>query len=73
MSYLEEFYNIMAQYRNKEFGPNKLSMFEILERSNNLDIFDKMSIDEMQHLIDHSTGITRNMFSLILEQKLKEN
>lgn len=41
MSNLEKFTDVMKRYRAGEFCKENLSMYEILNRSNNVDLLDK--------------------------------
>lgn len=71
MSNLEKFNDMMNRYRAGEFGQECLSMYEILRRSNNADLLDKLSILEIQSLIDMTSGITKEMFIMLKKKKMK--
>ena len=66
---IKKYYSIMARYRKGEFGNNHLTVYDILEKAGELDLFDKMSQSEIQFLIDKSSGITKLMFIEIKKSK----
>lgn len=71
MSNLEKFNDMMNRYRVGEFGKEYLSMYEILRRSNNVDLLDNLTLSEIQSLIDMTSGITKEMFVMLKEKKMK--
>ena len=52
---------IIENYRNGEYGDN-LTLEQILECAKEKDLTKRMSIMELQYLIDNSTGITKMLF-----------
>lgn len=67
--FLKHYYKIMDSYRNGELGEDHLSMGEILEKSNAKDIFNQMSLDELNNLIDSSSAMIRPMFKNAYNQR----
>ena len=72
MKYLSEYNNVMARYRAGEFGDGSLSLYDILKRANNPGLIEKMDLSEIQHLLDSSSGITKRVFSLIMQREEKQ-
>ena len=73
--YLQKYNNIMKKYRCGKFGDTHLTMREILYRAKEPDWFDKMSLDDLQYLIENTSGIHKQMFSYLKskkEQKVQE-
>lgn len=66
---LEGYYKIITRYRNGEFGDEHLSLAEILDAAGEKDLLKRMSISEIQYLIDNSSGITKMMFLEVKKQK----
>lgn len=70
MKLLEKYNEIMSNYRNGNYGDDCLTMSQILEKSGESDLFEKMNLIEIQKLIDDSSGITRSMFCLVKQEKI---
>ena len=68
---LKKYYEIMSKYYQGEFGDKDLTVSEILERAECPNLFDDMSLEEIQILIGKSTGFTRMVFSKIKTKKQK--
>lgn len=66
---LEKYNNIMLRYRNGEFGDQYLTLKEILEAANEKELFNEMSINELDYLILNSFGILKIFFA---SQKAKK-
>lgn len=67
--YLKQYIDIMKAYRNGEFGEEHLTMGEILEKASAQDLFDKMSLKELQYLIDNSSITIKPMFKIIYNRR----
>lgn len=63
--YLEKYIDIMKEYRAGKFGNDHLTLHEILDKAGEPDLISKMSVSEIQYLIDNSSGKLKYMFSLI--------
>lgn len=72
MGNLEKYYKIMEDYHQGKYGGN-LTMHEILEQAGEPDLFDKMSISEVQVLWNEASGITKMMFMNIIKKKMGSN
>lgn len=72
MGNLEKYYKIMEDYHQGKYGGN-LTMHEILEQAGEIDLFDKMSISEVQVLWNEASGITKMMFMNIIKKKMDSN
>ncbi len=68
---LEKYYSIMNRYHNGAFGDSHLTLREILDKAGESDLLDKMSIEEIQVLVNQSTGLTKMMFTLLQNQKME--
>lgn len=64
------FENIMERYREGEFGNDYLSMHDILEKAGYPNLMNDMTVEEIQKLIDKSSGFTKLMFSNIRSKKM---
>ena len=65
-----KYYEIMKNYRNGIYGNNHLTMHEILEKAGVPNLFNEMSLEEIEYLIKTSTsGMTKMMFIAIKKQK----
>lgn len=71
MKYLNEYNQIMAKYRNGEYGDENLSMYDILDKANNPNLINRLNLSEVQGLLDSASGITKKMFSA-LKQKIED-
>lgn len=65
--------NIMQRYRNEEFGEDFLTLYEILEKAGSPDLLDTFNKEELDYLINHSTGFTKMMFSEIKKKRFNDN
>lgn len=72
MKLLNKYNDIITKYKNGDFGNDNLTMYEILERAGEIDFFEKMNLSEVDVLINQSTGLTKNMFCMIKNQKLEK-
>lgn len=72
MKLLNKYNDIITKYQNGDFRNDNLTMYEILERAGEIDFFDKMNLSEIYVLINQSTGLTKNMFCMIKNQKLQK-
>ena len=72
LEYLQKYNDIMEMYRRGEFGDTHLTMHEILYRAKEPDLFDKMSLDDLQYLIENTYGIHKQMFSYLKSKKEQE-
>lgn len=70
MKYLNKYNNIMAKYKNGEYGNKNLSMYDILDKANSHDLISKLNLSEIEELLTSSSGITKMMFSM-LKQKME--
>ena len=70
--YLQKYNDIMKKYRYGEFGDKHLTMYEILYRAEEPNLFDKMSLDDLQYLIENTSGIYKQMFSYLKSKKEQE-
>lgn len=66
---IAKYTEIMERYRNGEFGYAPQTLYEILNKAGEPDLFEKFSREELQTLANRSTGLTRMMFSLLLDKK----
>lgn len=60
---------LMERYHNGEFGSTPLTLAEILNISKEYTLLEDMSCEEVEELLKESTGMTKMMFSHILELK----
>ena len=67
--YLQKYNEIMETYHRGEFGDTHLTMHEILHKAGELDLFDKMSLSDLQYLIENTCGIKKQMFCHLKSQK----
>ena len=73
-SNIEKYDAIMESYRNREFSKSHLTMNQILEMADETNLFSEMSLEEIDDLLIHSSGITKAMFLYLKDAKLhKEN
>lgn len=70
---IEKYNSIMQKYRNGEFGNGNLTLKEILCAANEPNLLDKMSIIEVQYLIDHNTGFTKMMLLELKNKKFSDD
>ena len=70
--YLQKYNEIMETYHRGEFGDTHLTMHEILHKAEESDLFDKMSLDDLQYLIENTSGIHKQMFSYLKSKKEQE-
>lgn len=67
--FLMKYNNAIAQYRSGEFGSEALSLQQVLSRAGDPNLLDKMCLSELYVLYNDSYGISKHMFSLLLDQK----
>lgn len=70
--YLQKYNDIMEMYRHGEFGDTHLTMYEILHRAEEPDLFDKMSLGDLRYLIENTCGIHKQIFSHLKSKKEQE-
>lgn len=70
--YLQKYNEIMETYHRGEFGETHLTMHEILHKAGEPDLFDKMSLDDLQYLIENTSGIHKQMFNYLKSKKEQE-
>lgn len=70
--YLQKYNEIMETYHRGEFGDTHLTMRDILYRAEEPDLFDKMSLDDLQYLIENTSGIHKQMFNYLKSKKEQE-
>ena len=68
----EKYEEIINEYRSGKLGDTDLSMQSILENVGEEELLDRMSIEDIDYLINNSTGIIKIMFSLIKSKKVLE-
>lgn len=71
MSCLQEYYKAIERYRNGEFGKEHLSIDEILHKSGKPDLLKGLTVTEVQHLIETSSGMTKSMFCELKQRNEK--
>ena len=67
---LDKYNRIMNEYRSGELGDTNLPMKSILENIGEEEIFNEMSIEDIDFLINNSTGMIKYMFLLIKNKKM---
>ena len=67
---LKKYYDIMEMYKCGKFGEDHLAMRDILSKAGEPDLFEKMTLAELQYLIDHSSGMTKQMFLLYKKSRI---
>lgn len=71
MSYeLQKYKDIMEKYYCGDFGKEHLTMTEILDKAGESNLFEKMSVSDLEYLIANSFGATKQMFCLIKSKKV---
>lgn len=70
MKYLNKYNNIMARYRAGEFGNETLTVHDILERANAADIVEKLTLSEINSLLNSSFGVIRILYSHLRSQNI---
>ena len=73
MNNIEKYNEIMARYESGEFGSTHLSLKQILILSNEENLLEQMSLEEIDYLIEHNRGLTKLMFLEIKKQKLSNS
>lgn len=68
--FLVKYIDIMKEYRAGKFGNDHLTLHEILDKAGEPDLISKMSVSEIQCLIDSSFGMSKHVFSLIKVKKI---
>lgn len=61
---------IMERYRNGEFGNDNLSMHDILERAGYPKLLEEMNLEEIDELINNSTGFSKMLFLNVKQNKM---
>jgi hypothetical protein len=69
VSNVVKYKQLMERYHNGEFGSTPLTLAEILNISKEYTLLEDMSCEEVEELLKESTGMTKMMFSHILELK----
>ena len=68
--YLMLYNEIITKYRNGAFGENHLTLHEILSKAGEPDLLEKMTLSEIQQLLNTSSGMTKQMFSYVKGRKI---
>lgn len=69
--YLIRYYKIMEDYRAGRYGDNHLTLHDIFEKAGEPELLAKMSLSEIQSLVDTSSGMLKKMFSTIKDRKIQ--
>ena len=69
---VKQYYSILKRYRNGEFGEDYLTLYEILVLANDIDLLDRLNIEELDYLINHNTGFVKLMFIELRKNRFKE-
>lgn len=72
MTASEKFCEIMKKYHSGEFGTEHLSMEEILQRAGESNLFEEMTIEEIQDLVEKSSGLQKRILLLLKQRKEQE-
>lgn len=67
---IKKYNDIMDMYRNGKFGENLLTMSDILEKAGEPDLFDRMNSNEIQYLLNSSSGMTRLLFNELKKKRI---
>ena len=70
--YLRRYNDIILKYRKGDFGESHFSLYEILSKAGDAKLIDKMCLSELKKLYSDSFGISKHMFGLLIERKIKE-
>ena len=67
---LVKYKNIINRYKKGDFGNEVLTLDEILSRAGEKDLLDRMSLTELQSLMNSSSGILKKLFSDLIDRKM---
>lgn len=67
---MDQYKNILKYYRTVAVKP--LSLYEILKEANSLNIFKKMSNEELDELEQKSFGLTKILYKKIKEKRERD-
>ncbi len=67
---VQKYNDIMQRYRNGEFGDNYLTLAQIMAAAGEPDFFENLTIEEIDELINQSTGMLRMFFAGLKEKTL---
>ena len=70
--YLQKYNDIMKKYHYGKFSETQKTMRDILYRAEEPNLFDKMSLDDLQYLIENTSGIHKQMFNYLKSKKEQE-
>ncbi len=73
MNNIEKYNEIMSRYERGEFSNTHLTLKQILILSNEENLLEQMSLEEIDYLIEHNRGLTKLMFLEIKKQKLSNS
>lgn len=68
--FLQRYIDAMNRYRSGEFGEANLTLSEIFIRAEESNLLEKMSLSEIQQLLERSSGISKQVFLLAKKKKL---
>lgn len=60
----------MEMYRHGQFGKHHLTLNDILVKAQAQDLIEKMTATEIEYLVNHSSGMLKQMFGYIKKQKM---
>ncbi len=70
---VKQYYSILRRYRHGEFGEDYLTLYEILVKANDETLLERLTKEEVDYLIEHSSGFVRLMFSDLKEKRFGDN
>lgn len=68
---INKYKSIIERYKNCEFGTEPLTLNEILSKVDETELLEKMNIDELQILLNSSSGMLKQLFSNLISKKMK--
>lgn len=67
---VQKYKEIMQRYRSGEFGNDHLTLAQILEAAGEPDFFDSLTVEDVDELLNQSSGMLRAFFARLKEKKL---
>ena len=69
-NHVQEYNEIMQRYWNGEFGDTNLTLAQIFTAAGEPNFWDKLTVEEVECLLNQSSGILRMFFAQLRDKKI---
>lgn len=66
---VDKYYSIIDNYRKGLYGTTHMTIAEIIKKAGEPNLFNNMSLNEIEYLMNHSTGFVKQFFVELYSRK----